>query len=582
VTDGAASGGPREANTSRMARGRGKDRSEAGPGGGRLIAVLGDQLDARSLALEGIDAARDTILMMEVAEESEHVPSHVQRTALFLSAMRHFAAELEQRGLRVRYVRLTDAGNTGSFGGELARAIAELRPELVRVVEPGEHRVRAIFERAAREAGVALEVVEDRHFLTTREEFAAWAKGRKAPLVMENFYRWQRERLGILMEGKGKPVGGAWNFDKDNRESFGKSGPSPRPRAPVQFEPDEITRQVIADVRARLGIQAERGEGFEYGRGLPGRVESFGWPVTRAQALDALEDFVAHRLAKFGQFEDAMWTGEPVLYHSTLSAAMNLKLLDPRECVDAAVRAFERGKAELRSVEGFVRQIIGWREFVRGVYFFEGPGYAERNSMGHERALPEFLWTGKADMNCLRECVGQVVERGFGHHIQRLMVVGNFALLAGVHAKKLSDWFLGMYVDGVEWATLPNVLGMSQHADARPGERQGVVGTKPYISGGNYLSKMSNYCAGCRYDPSKRTGDKACPFTAMYWDFLNRHRERLSRNPRVGPVLRSIDRFSAEELTQITITARRVRERVGIEPPGRAKSEQSARDRSTR
>jgi deoxyribodipyrimidine photolyase-related protein len=565
-----------------MARGRGKDRSEAGPGGGRLIAVLGDQLDARSLALEGLDAARDTILMMEVAEESEHVPSHAQRTVLFLSAMRHFAAELEQRGLRVRYVRLTDPANTGSFGGELARAIAELRPELVRVVEPGEHRVRAIFERVAREAGVALEVVEDRHFLTTREEFAAWAKGRKAPLVMENFYRWQRERLGILMEGKGKPVGGAWNFDKDNRESFGKSGPSPRPRAPVQFEPDEITRQVIADVRARLGIQAERGEGFEYGRGLPGRVESFGWPVTRAQALDALEDFVAHRLAKFGQFEDAMWTGEPVLYHSTLSAAMNLKLLDPRECVDAAVRAFERGKAELRSVEGFVRQIIGWREFVRGVYFFEGPGYAERNSMGHERALPEFLWTGKADMNCLRECVGQVVERGFGHHIQRLMVVGNFALLAGVHAKKLSDWFLGMYVDGVEWATLPNVLGMSQHADARPGERQGVVGTKPYISGGNYLSKMSNYCAGCRYDPSKRTGDMACPFTAMYWDFLNRHRERLSRNPRVGPVLRSIDRFSAEELTQITITARRVRERVGIEPPGRAKSEQSARDRSTR
>lgn len=551
------------------------------PPGGALVVVLGDQLDARSRALEGIDPARDTVLMMEVAEESEHVPSHVQRTVLFLSAMRHFADELRARGLRVRYVGLADADNTGSFAGELARAIGALRPALLRVVEPGEHRVRAIFERVARETGTALEIVEDRHFLTTRDEFAAWAKGRKAPLVMENFYRWQRERLGILMEGegkgKGKPVGGAWNFDKDNRESFGKAGPSPKPRPPVRFEPDAITRAVIADVRQRLGVQSERGETFEYGRGLPGRVESFAWPVTRAQALELLEDFVARRLAKFGQFEDAMWTGEPVLYHSTLSAPLNLKLLDPRECVDAALRAYERGRAELRSVEGFIRQIIGWREFVRGVYFLEGSAYGERNSMEHTRPLPEFLWTGKADMNCLRECVGQVVEHGFGHHIQRLMVVGNFALLAGVHAKKLSDWFLGMYVDGVEWATLPNVLGMSQHADARPGERQGVVGTKPYISGGNYLSKMSNYCAGCNYDPTKRTGERACPFTAMYWDFLARHRERLSRNPRVGPVLRSLDRFSAEELTQITITARRVRERAGIEQVGieRAGGEES-------
>lgn len=523
-----------------------------------LVVVLGDQLDERSSAFDAFDPARDAVLMMEVAEESRHVPSHAQRTVLFLSAMRHFAAGLAGRGVRVRYVTLDDPANTGSFSGEVARAARELRPQRLVLVEPGEHRVSAAARGWAGSLGLPVDIRPDRHFLTTDEQFAAWARGRKA-LTMEYFYREQRQRLNVLMEPDGEPTGGAWNFDAENRESFGKTGPKPPPPRPVRFAPDAITLGVIDAVRRVLPE-------------LPGRLAdpaSFGWPVTREQALEQLRDFVDNRLALFGPFEDAMWTGEPFLYHSLLSAPLNLKLLDPRECVEAALEAFRSGRAPLRSVEGFVRQIIGWREFMRGVYRLEGPGYESRNHLGHRGRLPEFYWTGNTDMACLRECVGQVLDHAFGHHIQRLMVTGNFALISGVHPRAVSDWYLGMYVDAVDWVTLPNTLGMSQHADApESGPRKGspVVGTKPYISGGAYISRMSNYCGSCRYDPSRRTGEKACPFTVFYWDFLSRHRARFERNPRMAQMIRNLDRFPKEELVQITSTAGALRRRLGIEP----------------
>ena len=538
--------------TSRRAQGR--------PGGSRLAIVFGDQLDPDS-ALFRSWRADDTVLMMEVAEESRHVPSHVQRTALFLSAMRHFAAVLARRQVRVRYVTLDDPGNTGAFETEIVRAINALRPAQVVCTTPGEWRVLLMLERVCGATGVPLLVLPDEHFITDQETFAAWARGRST-LTMEYFYREQRRRTGYLMEGssqRARPVGGIWNFDKENRLPFGKKGPNPAPPPPLKFEPDAITRRVLATIGRTLPT-------------LPGRAESFAWPVTREQALAALDDFVTHRLPLFGPFEDAMWTDQPTLYHSTLSASLNLKLLNPRECCERAIEAFRAGRAPLRSVEAFVRQIIGWREFIRGVYWLEGPAYGERNALDQHGRLPPFYWTGDTDMACMRACLGQVLDSGFGHHIQRLMVTGNFALISGVHPRAVSDWYLGMFVDGVDWVTLPNALGMVMHADRRPAAAKGLtglVGTKPYAASGKYIERMSNYCTSCRYDPAERSGPGACPFTVLYWDFLTRTRDALASNQRMAMILKNLDRLSPQVRTQITIDAALLRRKFGVEPESR-------------
>ncbi len=522
----------------------------------RLAIVFGDQLDPDAALIRSL-GPEDAVLMMEVTAESRHVPSHVQRTVLFLSAMRHFAEALIQRGLGVRYVRLEDPENTGTFEGEVGRAAADLQPSEILCTQPGEWRVLAMLVRVSDALGIPLRILPDEHFLTTPEEFGAFAEGRRS-LTMEFFYRQQRRRTGFLMEGKGKsakPTGGVWNFDKKNRRPFGKEGPKPLPRPPLRFEPDETTRAVMEAVERLLPD-------------LPGRIESFGWPVTRDQALEALDDFVSHRLAQFGPFEDAMWTSEPTLYHSTLSSALNLKLLNPRECCERAIAAFQADQAPLQSVEAFVRQIIGWREFIRGVYWLEGSDYAERNSLEQHGELPSFYWTGDTDMACMTACISQVLDSGYGHHIQRLMVTGNFALISGVHPRAVSDWYLGMFVDGVDWVTLPNALGMVMHADRRAGAAKGVtglVGTKPYAASGQYVKRMSNYCTGCRYDPAERSGPAACPITVFYWDFLIRNRERLAANQRMTMILKNVDRMNAEARTQITIDAALLRRNLGID-----------------
>jgi deoxyribodipyrimidine photolyase-related protein len=330
---------------------------------------------------------------------------------------------------------------------------------------------------------------------------------------------------------QGKPAGGEWNFDRANRGSFGRQGPGKVP-APRRFPPDGVTRDVLAEVAERFGDH-------------PGSLEDFGWPVTAAQAEAALEDFVAQRLPLFGRYQDAMWQGEPWLYHAHLAAAMNLKLLDPRRAVAAAVAAWRSGQAPLEAVEGFVRQVLGWREFIRGVYWLEMPGYAERNHFGHDRPLPGFFWDADTDLNCLRQCFGDTLQNGYAHHIQRLMVIGNFALLAGLDPRAVCAWFLGIYVDAVEWVELPNTLGMALHADG------GIVGTKPYVASGAYIKRMSNYCAGCRYDPGQRSGADACPFTLLYWDFLARHREQLAANPRMGLAVKNLERIGTDELARI-------------------------------
>ena len=508
----------------------------------RLVIVFGDQLDRAAPPIADLDKRRDAVLMMEVAEESEHVPSHKQRTALFLAAMRHFAMDLADSGVRVRYVRLDDPHNTQSFHAELDRAVNALRPDEIHVTHPGEWRILHEVRSWRKRFDIPVEIHEDAHFTCTLDEFGRWAEGRKQ-LTMEFFYRERRKKLGVLMDPDGKtPVGGEWNLDKDNRQTF-KS--APKPPEPYTPRPDEITAEVLELVERRFP-------------GNPGTLDPFRWPVTPDEASRALDDFIDNRLHRFGPYEDAMWTSRPFLYHALLSSSGNLKLLDPRQAVRKATDAYEAGLAPLNSVEGFVRQWIGWREFIRGVYWTQVEDYPMRNGLDAEGALPEFYWDANTDMRCMADCIGSVVNHAYAHHIPRLMVMGNFAMLAGVHARNVADWYLAMFVDAVDWASNPNTIGMSQHAD------HGVIATKPYAASGKYISRMSNYCANCAYDVNKRTGDGACPFNTLYWDFLIRHRERFRRNNRMAMVLKNVDRLSDDERVEITISAKNARRRFGV------------------
>jgi deoxyribodipyrimidine photolyase-related protein len=391
---------------------------------------------------------------------------------------------------------------------------------------------------AAAAAGLALDVREDRHFFCSVREFAAHARGRKQ-LRLEFFYREMRRRHGVLLTPAGEPEGGEWNYDADNRKPFGPQGPGfVPPRA--TFEPDAITGEVIALVRERFAAH-------------PGRLDSFAWPVTRAQALQSLQRFVDERLAGFGDVQDALWPGEPWLWHSHLAAALNLKLLNPREVVAAAEAAYRAGRAPLAAVEGFVRQILGWREYVRGIYWTQMPGYLERNELGAHEPLPAWYWTGDTAMACLKDAIGQTLEHGYAHHIQRLMVTGLYALLLGVDPKALHAWYLAVYVDAVEWVELPNTLGMSQYADG------GVMASKPYVATGQYIARMSPHCKGCRFDPTQRIGDRACPFTTLYWDFLMRHERRLAANPRMALQVKNLARLAAPEREAVAARAAAIR-----------------------
>ena len=499
----------------------------------QLVVVLGDQLDPASAAFDGFDSQRDRVFMAEVSAESEHVWSHKARIALFLAAMRHFRDELRARGDRVEYVELAES----TLGAEVARAVGTLRPERVVVVEPGEWRVREELRRAV----PRLEIRPDRHFLCSLEEFRAWA-GRRRQLRMEFFYREMRKKSGVLMED-GRPAGGTWNFDDQNRGSFRSTGPG-FIRPPLSFPPDSLSREVLDLVARRFASH-------------PGSLERFDWPVTRAEARLALQDFLEHRLCSFGLYQDAMWAGEPVLFHSRLSAAMNLKLLDPRDVLRGAEDAWKTGAAPIESVEGFVRQVLGWREFVRGVYGLRMPVYLEENALGADRPLPPFYWTGETEMACLADVLRQTLDLGYAHHIQRLMVTGLYALLLGVRPEEVHRWYLAVYVDAVEWVELPNVIGMSQHADG------GFMASKPYVATGKYVQRMGNHCRSCRFDPAKATGEEACPFTTLYWDFLARHRAFLAKNARMLLQLKNLDRLSAETLREIRLRAMSLRAAAG-------------------
>ncbi len=488
-----------------------------------LIPVLGDQLSHDLASLRGADRGGSVVLMMEVAEETTYVRHHQRKIALVLSAMRHFAAELRIAGWNVDYVPLDDPSNSGSFTGEVKRAVQRKHPTAIRIVEPGEWRVKRMIDGWTRTCGLPVDVLPDDRFICSTLEFQTWAQARNE-LTMEFFYRDMRRKTGLLMTVDGKPEGGVWNLDKDNRAPPKQGVRYPQP---MQFKPDAVTAEVLAMVAERYG-------------GHFGRLEQFALPVTATHARHALNHFIRTALPDFGTNQDAMVTGQDWLFHSWLSPAINLGLLTPLEVATAAAEAYASGHVPLNAAEGFIRQIIGWREYVRGYYWLEMPDVAEANALQAERPLPEFYWTGETNMLCIAEAIRNTRDHGYAHHIQRLMVLGNFAMLAGVKPQDVADWFLVVYVDAYEWAELPNVIGMSQHADG------GRLATKPYAGGGAYINRMSDHCGSCRYDVKQKTGPDACPFNALYWDFLARHERRFRRNRRMMQVYANWDRMTPD------------------------------------
>lgn len=499
-----------------------------------LLIVLGDQLDPRSPAIEALDPAHDAVWMAEVAEEIELVPSHKRRIALFLAAMRHHRDLLRARGFTVHYHELgpnvaDDRG--GSFAEVLADDLTALAPQHLAMTRAGDWRVQQALEQAAASADHDLEVLEDAHFICSRTEFRKWIEGRRR-ILLEDFYRWMRKREGVLMTLEGKPIGGAWNFDADNRESFGAEGPGALPSVP-HFEPDTTTSAVLDLVETRWP---------DY----PGSLDDFGEPVTPAQAEAALHAFITERLPRFGTVQDALWPDQQELFHSRLSAALNLKLLDPRTVIAAAEAALQSGHAPLNAVEGFIRQVLGWREFVRGLYEHFMPEYADLNALECDDVdVPRFFWDADTDMACVADAMRGVLRLGYAHHIQRLMVLGLFAQLAGVHPYRFHQWHMALYLDAIDWVSLPNTLGMSQFGDG------GIMGSKPYCASGRYIDRQGPHCRQCRYDPALATGPRACPFTTLYWDFLARHRERLGKIHRMAFQLRNLERKRPEELAAI-------------------------------
>ncbi|ESQ75077.1 deoxyribodipyrimidine photo-lyase [Asticcacaulis sp. AC402] len=478
------------------------------------------------------DRARDVILMAEVMREATYVRHHVKKIAFLFSAMRHFAEAMREAGFQVRYVRLDDGENSQSLEGEVLRAVAELGVRRVVVTEPGEWRLRESFEALRLALPVPLDILPDDRFLCSHEAFNTWAEGRTT-LRLEHFYRDMRRRHGLLVEPDGKPCGGQWNFDKDNRK-VAPADLKARPR--ISFRKDAITREVLDLVRTRFP------DGF-------GRLEPFHFAVTRRQALRELDHFIAHILSHFGDYQDAMVKGEPYLYHSLLSTYINAGLLYPLEVCRRAEAAWRDGLAPINAVEGFIRQILGWREYIRGIYWRFMPDYLDRNALNANRPLPGFFWDGETRMACVAEAVHHTIDHAYSHHIQRLMITGNFALLAGLDPMAVHAWYLAVYADAYEWVELPNTLGMALHADG------GLLASKPYAASGNYIHRMSNYCSGCAYDPKVVTGDRACPFNALYWDFIDRHRDRFAGNARMPFVYSTWDKMGPERQSAVRAQA---------------------------
>jgi len=488
-----------------------------------LRIILGDQLSLDISSLQQIDIKTDQILMCEVAEEAQYVKHHKKKIAFIFSAMRHFALLLAEKNIRVEYIKLDNPHNTGSFFGEICRAVQKFNPEKVIVTHPGEYRVLMIFQKLAQQLKIPVEIYPDTRFLVSEQQVRDWAQNRSY-LRMEYFYRKVRIQYGILMSGT-SPIGGQWNFDKDNRKA---ASADLKPPPPYQVKPDNITEEVLALVENKFTDHF-------------GDLYPFHFAVTRKQALKALDSFIQHRLADFGPYQDAMLEDESWMFHSHLSFYLNCGLLMPLECIKAAENAYLEGLVTLNSAEGFIRQIAGWREFIRGIYWLKMPEYTNANFFNAKNKLPHFFWDLDTKLNCLKQCLTNTKQNAYAHHIQRLMVIGNFALLTGLDPAAVSEWYLLVYADAYEWVELPNVYGMALFADG------GLLASKPYIASGNYIHKMSNYCQNCHYNVKEKTGHSACPFNYLYWNFIGKHRDKLATNPRLSMAYRTYDRMDIDK-----------------------------------
>ena len=485
-----------------------------------LRLILGDQLNCNHTWFNTVDP-NVTFVIMEIRQETDYVKHHIQKVAAFFAAMRAFAEERRKEGHRIIYIKIGDKNNHQNLEENIKYLVRQKKFSQFEYQLPDEYRLDVQLQKLTDSLKIPVLTIDTEHFLTKRNELKEFFKGKKRYL-MESFYRMMRKRYRILIDKTG-PVGGQWNYDQKNRQAYDSQLPIP---GPLLF-----TNNVVDICRAldRSGIET-------FGRIKP---ESLIWPVTRDQSINLLENFVSNSLSAFGTYQDAMTLSSWHLFHSRLSFALNTKMLHPMEVIEAAIGAWEnqKNKYGIQQIEGFIRQILGWREFMRGVYWARMPGLDKMNYFDHSENLPDFYWTGETQMNCMAQAIGQSLEHAYAHHIQRLMVTGNFALLAGVQPDQVDQWYLGVYIDAIQWVELPNTRAMSQFADG------GIVATKPYISSANYIKKMSDYCQPCAYDWQKRHGERACPFNSFYWSFFNRHRDRLQKNPRVGMMYRTWDRM---------------------------------------
>lgn len=487
-----------------------------------LIFILGDQLSSKISSLKGFDKSKDIITMMEVQEEATYVPHHCHKIALIFSAMRHFAVELEAKGFTVEYIKLSDKNNKQSFTQNLISLVKKHKPENIRITEPGEYRVLEMIKQWRSLTNVNTEILNDDRFFCDLPTFKKWADGKKA-WRMEHFYRRIRSQTGILMQNN-KPVGGKFNYDSENRlppkenMTFAK-----RPTV----KPDEITKDVFQLIKKHF-------------KNNIGDLSNFNLAVTRKQALLMLNYFIEQHLPNFGNYQDAMLQDEYYLHHSMLSMYLNIGLLYPKEVVAKAETAYLEGRIKINSAEGFIRQILGWREYIRGMYWLWMPKYKALNFFNAKENLPPMYWTGKTQMACMHHCLKQTLETASSHHIQRLMITGNFAMLLGVSPEAICDWYLAVYADAFEWVELPNTLGMSQFADG------GIIASKPYAAGGNYINKMSNFCKNCVYDVKQKLTPNACPFNDLYWAFLIANEKKLQANPRLKFAYIQISKMSSQ------------------------------------
>ncbi|MBM4222911.1 MAG: cryptochrome/photolyase family protein [Gammaproteobacteria bacterium] len=497
--------------------------------------------DQCSLSLTSLSDVKegDIVFMCELKEEATYIRHHPKKIALWFAAMRHFAKELHQSGIRVRYITLNDQDNTHSFTSELERMIAAHNVTRIIVTEPSEYRLIKMVQSWQEMFSILVEVRTDDRFFCSIEEFKVWAKN-KTQLRMEYFYREMRKKFNILIEDDKSPTGGEWNYDKENRKSPNNDIQPPKR---IIHEQSSIVKDVLKLVKEHFSDHF-------------GMLEPFDCAVSREQALSELDHFIEHILPYFGEYQDVMLTREPYLFHSVLSAYINLGLLLPKEICVKAEDAYRTKKAPLNAVEGFIRQILGWREFVRGIYHLHMPAYAEFNHLDANHPLPSFYWGKKTDMHCVSEAVLHTHQYAYSHHIQRLMVTGNYALIAGLDVKEVQEWYLAVYIDAYEWVEMPNTLGMALFGDG------GIIASKPYAASGQYINKMSNFCKSCRYNVKETIGPNACPLNSLYWDFIERNRLKLEHNPRISMMYKTWDRFDADKQAAIKAQAADVIERM--------------------